>query len=420
MAIMRKALFFLFLVVTTISCSPEEAHQAVILTQTPESLESPTHDPNLEPDVNQPAQVLQGVVELRTLLGTERGEVATSVIELEDGGFMIAGYDYDKLQNISEWDALVMRISPDGQQVWRQSTDRPGSEYAWVVRETPDGHFVIVGTRETENGDTDGYMQCIDADGNEIWLRTYGGDEDELLWAAEPVPDGGFLLAGQTNSEGAGDFDFYLIRTDKDGYEIWSEAFGTPVIDRAFGIGLSPDGGALVAGFTGDNARTMNLFFIRINSDGHKLWQRRIAGDRFDVAHDVLSLGDDGFAISGYTSSFSPGDHDGFLMRFSADGRMLWMKTYGDTGDDRILHVVMLEDGGYALVGYSNWDLVVRRVDSRGNLLWSYRDEGKLEDVGKDIVVTHSGSIVAVGGNRSENPPLDDIILLILSEEVIS
>ena len=355
----KRPLPYFLLVVVLSSCSPIGEQQLVQPTQVLEEKEALTPTPDPEQGPGQLTQALQGRVLLRSIFGTEQGEVATSVIEMEDGGFLVAGYDYDKSESISEWDALVMRISPDGHQVWRRSTDQSGSEYAWVVRKAQEDRFVIVGTRESEDGDTDGYMESIDADGNEIWLRTYGGAGDEILWAAEQTPDGGFLLVGQTDSEGAGRLDFYIVRTDIDGRELWSGAYGTPVTDRAFGISLDPEGGALIAGFTGDNSIAMNFFFLRINKDGRELWRRTIAGDRFDVAHDVLRLADNGFVISGYTSSYGPGDHDGFLMRLSAEGRILWMKTYGDTGDDRILHVAQLDDGGFALIGYSNWDVVV-------------------------------------------------------------
>jgi uncharacterized delta-60 repeat protein len=404
----RRSLFSLFMILAVLAaCSPTEE-------QSPEPT-SALESQEVLPSTASPSAP-EATVLLRSFIGTEQGEVATSVIELEDGGFLVAGYDYDDPEDIDEWDALVVRISPDGRQVWRNSTNRSGSEYAWVVRPAGDDRFVVVGTWETENGDTDGYMQLIDADGNEIWQRTYGGDGEEILWAAEPMPDGGFLLAGQTNSEGAGGLDFYLVRTDSEGQELWSQAYGTPVTDRAFGIGLDRDGGALIAGFTGANSSTMNFYFLRINADGRALWHRTIAGDRFDVAHDVLTLPDGGFAISGYTSSYGPGDHDGFLMRLDADGRMLWMKTYGTAHDDRILHVAQMEDGGFALVGYTDWDVTVWRVDPDGALLWSYLDGGFSPDVGKDIIVARDGSIVAVGGNRSENPPFDDIVLLVLGE----
>jgi hypothetical protein len=355
---------------------------------------------------------------MRSLLGDdEQGELANSVIELDDGGFLVAGYDYLDPDDDREWDALVMRILPDGQEIWRHSSDRSGSEYAWVVRETQAGQFVVVGAWESENGDMDGYMQGFDADGNDLWLKTYGGEEDEIFWAAEQALDGGFFLVGQTASEGAGGLDFYIVRTDADGNELWSKAYGTSVTDRAFGIGITPDGGALISGFTGANHDTMDFLILRINEDGRELWRRTIAGDRFDVAHDVLTLDDGGFVISGYTSSFSPGDQDGFIMRLTESGRMLWLKTYDrDNGDDRILHVAQLDDDGFALIGFTYGDVLVWRVDTNGELIWSYRDLGGRLDAGKDIIVTRDGSIVAVGGNRSENPPLDDILLLVMTD----
>ncbi|MDX1379278.1 MAG: PQQ-binding-like beta-propeller repeat protein, partial [Anaerolineales bacterium] len=263
----------------------------------------------------------------------------------------------------------------------------------------------------------DGYMQGFDADGNALWIQTYGGDMEEILWAAEQTADGGFLLAGESDSEGAGGLDFYIVRTDANGNEIWSNSYGTSVTDRAFGIGITPDGGALISGFTGENHDTMNFFFVRINEDGRELWRRTITGDRFDVAHDVLILNDGGFVISGYTSSFSPGDRDGFFMRLDSRGRMLWVKTYDSgSGDDRVLHVAQTHDGGFAMIGFTNGNLVVWRVDANGELMWSHSDGGMNTDVGKDIIVARDGSIVVVGGNRSENPPHDDIILLVIED----
>lgn len=399
-----------------VGCSSVDGQNVEAPSRPSDQGSSPTTSPVAETAPGLPVKQPEGVVILRSLIGSSQGEVATSVIELDSGGFLIAGYDYGQTDDISEWDALVLRISAEGKLVWQQSTDRSGSEYAWAVRKAGADRYVVVGTQESELGDTDGFMQNIDADGNEYWLKTYGGSGEEILWTAEPYPDGGFLLAGQTDSEGAGGLDFYLVRTDPEGLEIWSNTYGTPETDRAFGIGLSQDGGALICGFSGANSSRMNLFFVRIDAEGRELWRRTIAGDRFDVAHDVLSLPDGGFAISGYTSSFSPGDHDGFLMRLSSDGRMLWMKTYGENGDDRILHVAQMNDGGFAMIGHTNLDLRVWRVDPEGLLIWSLSDGGFSPDVGKDIIVLRDGSIAAVGGNRSENPPNDDIILLVLQD----
>ncbi len=357
---------------------------------------------------------------LRSVHGDERGEVATSVVELDDGGFLVAGYEYDDWD--SEWDALILRVAPDGRQLWRHSSDRPGDDYAWVVREAGQDRFVIVGTQSTDAGGTAGFMECIDGEGRQVWRRTYARSGSDVLWAAERAPDGGFFLAGQTEREGAGDLDFLVVRTDMQGHELWSRAFGSPAIERAFGIDLSPDGGVLAAGLQGESEETANILLLRLDAGGNELWRRAITGERFDVAHDVQRIADGGFVVSGYTSSYGPGDQDGFLMRLSADGRMLWMRTYGDTGEDRILHVAPMADGGFALVGYSkhgpaeNWDLIVRRVGRNGELVWSHRSGGAHPVLGKDIVAGRDGSVIAVGSSQSEHPPYDDVIILRLSD----
>jgi hypothetical protein len=355
---------------------------------------------------------------LRSVIGNEQGEVATSVLELEDGGFLLVGYEYDNWD--SEWDAIIIRVGANGHQIWRRSSDRPGNDYAWAVRRANENRFVVVGTRTTDNGDAAGYMECIDGDGEKLWLRTYGGSKNEVLWAEKQTTDGGFILVGQTDSEGAGGLDFFIVRTDSEGHELWSRAFGGPATDRAFGVDLSQDGGALIAGFQGENPEAMNILLLRIDAKGNELWRRTLAGDRFDVAHNVVRVADGGFVITGYTSSFSPGDQDGFLMRLSDEGRMLWMKLYGDDKDDRVLHSAMMPDGGFVFVGYSKpvegqiWDMVIRRVDPQGELLWSHSVFGA---VGKDVIVCHDGSVLAVGSTRSSVTSFDDILILRLATD---
>lgn len=417
MAILVNRLILLSaLVLTLSSCAP--AGQVPTTTAETAQLGQNGTPPEAEPLETHPSATIGPIVGLRSSLGTDAGEVATSIIALEDGGYLLAGYEYDDANDVAEWDALAMRVDSDGGQVWRHTTGRPGSDYAWVVRPAGTDRFAIVGTLEDDDGTTNGYMQVINAAGDEIWTRSYGGDQNEILWAAEPHPAGGFMLLGQTDSMGQGGLDIYVLRTDDQGQVLWEAAYGTESTDRAFGLDITSDGGGLIAGFTGESSAAMNLFFLRVDSDGRERWRRTIAGDRFDVAHDVLRLADGGFAVSGYSSSYGPGDHDGFLMRLTPGGRMLWMRTYGGDGDDRILHVAEMPDGGFAMIGYSDWDVAIWRVDADGGLMWTHQDGSNLNaDVGKDLVVRPDGAIVAVGGTRSDNPPKDDVLLIVLLED---
>ncbi len=353
---------------------------------------------------------------VRHILSAEGGQVATSVVELEGGDLILAGYEYDAVDG--DWDALALRVSADGKQAWRRASDREGNDYAWVVRSLGPDRFVIVGTRPTDDGDAAGYMQCIDGSGKEIWMRTYGGAKDEVLWAADRAPDGGFFLVGQTDSEGAGGLDFYVVRTDREGREQWARAFGGPDTDRALGVAATADGGALVVGFHGVYPDSMDILFLSVDGDGNERWRRSIAGHGFDVAHNVVRAGDEEFVVTGYSGSFGPGDQDGLLMGVTAEGRLRWMNTYGDSAEDRVLHSAAMPGGGFASVGYSrrqgerDWDMIVRRIDRDGTLLWIHREGGPFPDMGKDIIVARDGSVIAVGGTRSEHPPDDDIIIL--------
>jgi hypothetical protein len=132
------------------------------------------------------AQVPEGTKIVRSTVGNEQGEVGTSILELPNGGFLVAGYEYDDWKG--EWDALTLGVGPDGRQMWRRASDLAGHDYAWVVREKEENQFVVVGTRPTAGGDADGYMECLDGDGKTLWLRTFGGPGSEVLWAAPSVP----------------------------------------------------------------------------------------------------------------------------------------------------------------------------------------------------------------------------------------
>lgn len=392
---------------------------AVLLLASCRATSVPQQDPTDKPatETQREGEAIQeqlNVVEFA--IGEGPGEVATSVIELDNGDFLIAGYEYQ--HRGGDWDSLVLLVSPEGELLWRSASDEDGDDYAWVVREATEDTYVVVGTRLSAGGDADGYMNAIDSDGNVIWRKTYGGPGSEIFWTAERASDEGFFLVGQTDSEGSGGLDFYVVRTDQGGQMLWSKTYGTPETDRAFGVAPTPDGGALLVGFQGSDPNMMDMLFVRIAENGRELWRQSLAGSRFDVAHDVALVPGGGFIISGYTSSWGPGDQDGVLIRLAEDGHLLWMKSYGDPFDDRILHVALMEDGGFAMIGYSaprgteGWDLVTRRTDEEGNLLWSYRAGGSHPDQGKDIALARDGAIVVVGGTQSEHPPNDDVILI--------
>ena len=95
------------------------------------------------------------------------------------------------------------------------------------MQQTSDGGYIIAGfTDSWGEGGGNVYLIKTDAEGNELWFNTFGGESTDWAKSVRQTTDGGYIIAGATESYGAGDFDIYLIKTDTAGNELWSKTFG--------------------------------------------------------------------------------------------------------------------------------------------------------------------------------------------------
>lgn len=350
------------------------------------------------------------------IVGGPLGEVGVAVQPMSDDGYLIAGYAYR--DGSPDWASLLMHVDHKGQEQWRRLDDGPGLDFLWSLRKIPNAGFITAGvtSRDTAGG-TDIILQRLGTDGESVWRKTFGGQLDDTAWAVRVLSDGGFAIAGQTESQGAGGLDFFLIRTDSNGNLLWSRTFGGPKTDRAFSIVETQDGGFVMAGMTGTE-RQMDMMLVRTDASGKELWTWTYGGDGFDVAHDVKRLPEGGYLAVGYTDSFGEGSHDACLAKVSERGRLLWMRTIGGTGDERILHAQRTDDGGHLLVGYGqnpdsmNWDLLVIAVDRDGRLLRKQYFGGEGQEQGKDIIRIDASRFVVVGGTQSFSEGPEDVMLI--------
>ena len=135
-----------------------------------------------------------------------------SIINTADGNLLIAGYTSSYGAN---WNACLVKLTPDGDTIWEHTYGTPGCR-AYGVVETSDG-YVFAGQLETDSGDLDIMVVKTDLQGNQIWLRSYGGPKDDYMRWIAPCADGGFGIVGTTQSYGAGGNDLYLLKIDANG-----------------------------------------------------------------------------------------------------------------------------------------------------------------------------------------------------------
>ncbi len=164
-------------------------------------------------------------------------DIAFDVIEVSTGGYAICGYTQS-----SVWDGWVIRTDELGVPIWDRLYAQGNSDELTSIRELPDGGFILGGLFATPRGDVDLALVRTSSQGVPIWTRTFGEvDRDDRGRCVRPLPDGGFILVGATNSYGAGASDMYLVRTDGDGNEVWSTPHGGETIDEAFGVAVGRD-----------------------------------------------------------------------------------------------------------------------------------------------------------------------------------
>jgi len=205
------------------------------------------------------------------------------------------------------------------------------------------------------------------------WSQTYGGSGDDYAYSVVQTSDGGYALAGLTDSLGAGGFDFNLVKTDSAGNLNWSNTYGRSGDDFAYSLVNTSDGGYALAGYTSSSgAGYYDFYMVKTDSAGNKQWSKTYGGTGDDEARSLIQTSDDGYALAGWTNSFGGGGYDFYLVKTDSAGNMNWNQTYGRAGDNQAYSIIQTTDGGYALAGYTDssgaggYDFYLIKIDSAG------------------------------------------------------
>jgi hypothetical protein len=306
-----------------------------------------------------------------------------------------------------------------GQQGWNKTYGGTGLDEAQALVQTSDGGYALAGYTDSFGaGNNDAWLVKTDSTGNMQWNKTYGGTGFDYVNALVQTSDGGYALAGETWSFGAGFYDSWLIKTDAESglawtdssanMPRWSRTYGGTDNDEPRSIIQTSDGGYALAGFTFPGASNADFWLVKTDASGNALWNKTYGGTGDDTAYSVVQTGDGGYALAGYTYSFGAGGNDFWLVKTDASGNQQWNKTYGGTSYDYAYSIVKTRpDGGFALAGatYSSGagseDFWLVKTDASGNVLWNKTYGGTGDDRATSIVQTRDGGYVLAGSTTS-------------------
>jgi hypothetical protein len=180
-----------------------------------------------------------------------------SVQQTSDGGYIVSA---------SEWDTFLYKTDANGNQQWT-STFENISTWTSPVQQTSDGGYILAGNIYPGDSSIKSiHLVKTDAAGNQQWSRTFGGPGDDQVRSVQQTSDGGYILAGYTESYGAGNTDMYLVKTDATGNQEWHQFFGGTDWDDAFSVQQTSDGGYILVGYTGSyGAGGYDMYLVRTN-----------------------------------------------------------------------------------------------------------------------------------------------------------
>lgn len=329
--------------------------------------------------------------------GKDSLSIAGSSVKVTgDGGFVIAGTA--QKTDGSNSDVILVRTDSNGDTLWTKTFG--GAEYDWgnSIDITDDKGFIIAGrTKSSGAGKEDFYLIRTDSIGDTLWTKTYGGAEADFGFSAQQTSDGGFIVAGRTFSYGV-NIDAYLVRTNSSGDTLWTRIYGGDSWDECRSVQQTSDGGFVLAGATNSYTCTRedssNVFIIRTDSNGDTLWTKNYGGKEEEHAYSVQQTSDSGFIVGGRTNSFGVGNGDFYLLRLT---------TATSIEEDNI--ALFEKKDGFA-VYYSGNKIIINYVVTHAShiKIEAYDIKGKLVKIIKDKFMTNGAHTAKwdIKGNNKE------------------
>ncbi|MEW5952870.1 MAG: copper amine oxidase N-terminal domain-containing protein [Bacillota bacterium] len=301
-------------------------------------------------------------------VGNDRGN---RVQQTSDGGFIITG-EIQVSSPHSNKKLYLLKTDASGAKQWEKTFGGSGEDTGACVRQTTDGGYIITGAATSFGaGQSDVYLIKTDENGKQEWDKTFGGKDDDYGVCVRQTSDGGFIAAGSTSSRSsAGGYDVCLIKTDAGGQTQWEKTFGGAGWDIPNTVEQTSDGGYIMAGRSSSFSQgDFDLYLVKTDARGNKQWEQTHGGSGWDTAK-TIKQNQDGYLVAGWTSSTEDAEFAFLLLQTDANGNKLWQKTLAGEKYDERFSIQETEDNGYIVAGW--WNERLKNQQWRNNDMQAY------------------------------------------------
>ncbi|ESU24938.1 hypothetical protein FEDK69T_04950 [Flavobacterium enshiense DK69] len=322
-----------------------------------------------------------GSIQWQKSLGGTDYDHPTSIQQTTDGGYIIAATsnsnDGDVTGNHGKRDYWIVKLTNTGSIEWQKSLGGTEFELACSIQQTTDGGYIVAGYSNSNNGDVTGnhggsdcWIVKLTNTGSIQWQKSLGGSNDDIANSIKQTTDGGYICAGFTGSIDGdvtgnhGNFDYWIVKLSNTGSIQWQKSLGGTDSEGANSIVQTADGGYIIAGSSGSNNGDVtgnhggsDCWIVKLTNTGSIQWKRSLGGSEADGASSIQQTTDGGYIIAGYSDSHD-GDVTGYLtdynywiVKLTSTGSMQWQKSLGGSEQDEAMSAQQTTDGGYIIAG---------------------------------------------------------------------
>ena len=240
-------------------------------------------------------------------------DLAYSVQQTSDGGYIIVGqYEH---WGINDYDVWLIKTNGAGQEEWNQKIGGPNKDVGFFVQQTTDGSYIVLGeTRSFGNGNTDIYLIKVNSNGNIMWTQFFGTGGEESGYSLEETLDGGYIICGESSGTQQVQ-SAYMIKTDESGIEEWSILFEQTYMSSLSSVKQTANGGFIAAGFLNTNNNWSDIYLVETDENGIEQWSQTFGGLEPERAYSVQQTIDGGYIVTGKTKSFGSNEYDIYLLK---------------------------------------------------------------------------------------------------------
>jgi hypothetical protein len=374
---------------------------------------------------------------------------ASSILQINDGGYIVAGKSHSNSGDVSgnhapgSADYWIVKLNPTGIIEWQKCLGGTHHDIANSIQQTSDGGYIVAGISNSNDSDVTGHhgsstwmdywIVKLSLNGLIEWQKSLGGTDEDVCNDIRQTSDGGYIIAGSSYSNdgdisghhGGREYDYWIVKLDSNGVMEWQKSLGGTYGDDASSIQQTNDGGYIIAGATGSNDGDVtgnhgdyDYWIVKLSSSGLIEWQKCLGGTHRDIAKSIQQTIDGGYIIAGSSGSNDgdvTGNHGGddyWIVKLNSSGLIEWQKSLGGMRMDYAYSIQLTSNGGYIVAGCSNsndgdvtghygsldyYDYWIVKLNSNGVMEWQKSIGGSDDDEAFAIKQTNDGGYIAAG-----------------------